>query len=80
METNETTSNPKLKIPQGQQPRWDWWYPPTQGIKIPRRDSVGSDTSEGSPTSPTSPQGFSYPPKGKVGHKPQIFKEFDFVH
>ena len=83
MESKDTSSQPmkpKLMMPKGQQPHWDWWYPPSQAVKIPRRDSTSSDTSDvGSPTSPTTmtSQNFSYPPKG---HKPGIFREFDFVH
>ena len=80
MESKETSRLPmKPKMPkEGQEPHNKWWYPPTAAIKIPRRDSVGSDTSDvGSPTSPTMSQNFSFPPRS---HKPSIFKEFDFVH
>ena len=71
---------PKLKMPMGKEPHYDWWYPKSQGMQIPRRDSVGSESSDvGSPSSPTMPQNFSYPPRTH-DHKPMIFKEFDFVH
>lgn len=80
-QTDSQQMKPKLKIPQGQEPHVNWWYPPSNAVKIPpRRDSVGSESSDvGSPSSPTmmGPQNFSFPPRG---HKPTIFKEFDFVH